>query len=342
MTLPSIPYRLTPIATNDDRFVDFAPYVPAINDAGIVAFQATLPDGQSGLFTSDGAAIAEVAVTASAACPVRQFASHPDINLAGSLAVYATLKSGAEAVLLLRADGSLAASDAHDGFAGIGPLGPTLNEHGEIAVRGTSPAGRACIGVRRRDARFHAIAEAGERFRGFEGLPVVNGRGQVAFRADLPDGRQGVFVHRDGQCAAIATTGSGFEEIGRFPTLDDRGTVAFVARRTAGAAGVFTASPHGPACVVDAAAGFESFRGVLVDDAGLVAFYGTPVGGRLGIYTGTDPLRHRLLGLGDALFGAAVADFALNPVSVNGRGQLAIRVALDDGRRFILRADPQA
>jgi hypothetical protein len=94
------------------------------------------------------------------------------------------------------------------------------------------------------------------------------------------------------------------------------------------------------ACVVDAEAGFESFRGVLINNTGPVAFYATPVGGQLGIYTGPDPLRHRVLGLGDTLFGATVADFALNPVSVNEAGQLAIRVALDDGRQFILRGDP--
>ncbi|HJV68969.1 hypothetical protein, partial [Ideonella sp.] len=68
----------------------------------------------------------------------------------------------------------------------------------------------------------------------------------------------------------------------------------------------------------------------------------TPAGGRLGLYTGTDPIRHRLLGLGDTVFGATVVDFALNPVSINGLGQMAIRVALGDRRQFILRGDPVA
>jgi len=45
-------------------------------------------------------------------------------------------------------------------------------------------------------------------------------------------------------------------------------------------------------------------------------------------------------GLGDTVFGATVVDFALNPVSVNELGQMAIRVALDDRRQFILRGDP--
>jgi hypothetical protein len=45
--------------------------------------------------------------------------------------------------------------------------------------------------------------------------------------------------------------------------------------------------------------------------------------------------RHRSRGLV-----ATVVDFALNPVSINERGQMAIRVALEDGRQLILRADP--
>lgn len=345
-------YTLTPIATNDGRFVDFAPYVASINDDGVVAFQATLREGHSGVFTSDGQSITDIAVTSSSTCPARLFSSHPDINQAGQLAVYATLKSGQEASLLTQPDGSITAIGGRDALSGIGPLGPTMNERGDVAVRGTSPDGRACIHVQC-GAHFQAIAEAGDRFSSFEGLPVVNNDGHVVFRADLPNDQQGVFVHRDGQCAAVAMTGNGFEEIARFPIINDRGDVAFAARRTSGAWGIFMAAsgavsePVGPGraplgqptCVVDAEAGFESLRGVLINNAGPVAFYGTPAGGQLGIYTGTDPIRHRLLGLGDPLFGATVVDFALNPVSINEHGQLAIRVALDDQRQFILRGD---
>ncbi|HEX5684796.1 MAG TPA: choice-of-anchor tandem repeat NxxGxxAF-containing protein [Ideonella sp.] len=339
MTLQFRPYTWTRIATNDGRFNDFAPYVAAINDDGVVAFQATLSDGHSGVFTSDGTFITEVAVTASTACPARLFSSHPDINQAGKLAVYATLKSGEAAVLLMRPDGSLAATDGLDWFNEIGPMGPTMNEHDDVAVRGTSQDGRACIRVWR-GTQFQAIAEAGDRFSRFEGLPVVNNDGHVAFRADLPDGRQGIFVHRDDQCAAIALTGNDFVAIARFPIINDRADVAFAARRASGVWGIFTAASGRLACVVDAEAGFESFRGVLINNAGPVAFYGTPAGGQLGIYTGIDPIRHRILGLGDTVFGATVVDFALNPVSINGLGQLAIRVALDDRRQFILRGDP--
>ncbi|MFO1337086.1 MAG: choice-of-anchor tandem repeat NxxGxxAF-containing protein [Burkholderiaceae bacterium] len=341
MAVHFVRYTLTPIATNEGRFVDFAPYVPAINDDGVVAFQATLADGHSGVFTSDGQRIADVAVTTSGGCPARLFRSHPDINRAGTVTVYATLKNGDEAALLVHPDGRVAATGTPAPLGGIGPLGPTMNERGEVALRATTLDGQACIGVWG-GGPFRCVAAAGEHFGEFEGLPVINRQGQVAFRAALPGGRQGVFVHRDGACTAVATTGDELEEIARFPIIDDHGGVAFVARRRDGAWGIFTAAPGRPAGVVEAGAGFESLRGVLVNRSGPVVFYGTPRGGQLGIYTGAGPLRHRALGLGDALFGGLVADFALNPVSVNEAGQWVVRVALDDGRQFILRADPVA
>ena len=87
-------------------------------------------------------------------------------------------------------------------------------------------------------------------------------------------------------------------------------------------------------------AAFESFRGVLINRTGLVVFYATPVGGRLGIYKGPDPVRDRVLSIGDPIFQSTMVEFALNPVSVNEKGQIAIRVNLEDGRQVILRADP--
>jgi hypothetical protein len=340
MALQSGSYALTPIATNDGRFTGFAPYVAAIDDDGVVAFQATLADGHSGVFRSDGRSIADVAVTASAACPARLFASHPDINRAGQLAVYGRLENGDEALLQFHPDGRVEVTQAGDGLRGIGPLGPTMNERGDVAVRGTSHDGQACVRLWR-GGRFHVVADAGERLRGFEGLPVVVDDGRVAFRANLDDDRQGIFVQQGAQRVAVATTGGDLEEIGRFPSMNGRGVVAFAARRSAGAWGIFTVAAGRTDCVVDAGAGFESLRGILINDAGPVVFYGTPVGGQLGIQAGPDPIRHRILGLGDGLFGATVVDFALNPVSVNERGQLAIRVALEDGREYILRGDPQ-
>ena len=120
MTVRFRSYTLKTIASNGGRFIDFAPYVASINDDGALAFQATLRHGHSGVFAGDGKSIADMAVTTCATCPVQRFSSHPDINRAGALAVYGTLRTGEEA-LLLHSDGSMAVAGTRDRFSGIGP-----------------------------------------------------------------------------------------------------------------------------------------------------------------------------------------------------------------------------
>jgi hypothetical protein len=60
----SAPRPLTLVAATGDRFSDFSPYVASINNAGVVAFQATLRAGGMGVFTGDGGPISTVADTA--------------------------------------------------------------------------------------------------------------------------------------------------------------------------------------------------------------------------------------------------------------------------------------
>jgi hypothetical protein len=121
---------------------------------------------------------------------------------------------------------------------------------------------------------------------------------------------------------------------------NDAGIVAFCADLQAGGSGVFTAASGEIETVVDSSGPFESFRGVLINDAGDLVFCATPSGGALGVFAGPDPVGDRVLSLGPPLFGSPVAGFALNPVSINRAGQIAIRVALEDQRQFIIRAEP--
>ncbi len=45
--------------------------------------------------------------------------------------------------------------------------------------------------------------------------------------------------------------------------------------------------------------------------------------------------------MGETRFGGIVAEFALNPVSLNADGHFAVRVRLQDGRERIVLAWPQ-
>jgi hypothetical protein len=324
-------FALSVIAETDERFSDFAPYVASVSSEGTVAFQATLRDGTSGVWMGDGGPV--TVITDPVTGPFRGVCSHPDINGEGSSCFYADIESAGRGVFLVRDGNVVTVADS------AGPLGPTINEAGIIAFR--ADRGNSGSGVYTGSGgAVTTIAETSGRFRIFHGLPLIGTGGAVTFRADLEGGGEGIYVSDGQQVMIVVETGDLFSGLGRFPFASETGTVAFCAHLRSGGSGVFTVTSGEIATVVDTTGPFESFRGVLLDDTGGLIFYATPRGGELGVFAGPDPVGDRLLSVGSPLFGSAVADFALNPVSINAAGQIAIRVALEDERQMILRADP--
>jgi len=328
-------FSWTVIASTGERFSDFAPYVASVNDEDTVAFQAALRGGGSGVFTGNGGVIAEAARPTLLA----GVTSHPDLNNSGATSFYGEFPDGAQGVFLLR-DGRLQPiASTRDGFAVIGPLGPTMNEAGTVAFRAEQTAGVS--GVFAGDgAAVATVADTEGGWSGFHGLPVIDGRGTVVFRADREDGVQGIYAGRGGSIETIAETGDVFETLAFFPSANEGGTVAFAATLRAGGAGIFTVDEGRIVQVLDIEGAFESCRGALISSGGAVVFIATPRGGSLGLFTGPDPHADRILALGDPLHGSTLADLAANPVSVNADGHVAVRATLADGRQLILRADP--
>jgi hypothetical protein len=328
-------FSWTVIATTGERFSDFAPYVASVNDEDTVAFQAALRGGGTGVFTGHGGAITEVAGPTLLA----GVTSHSDLNNAGATSFYGVFADGGQGVFLLR-DGRLQTiATTRDGIAAIGPLGPTMNEVGTVAFRAEQTSGVS--GVFAGDgAAVATVADTVGGWSAFHGLPVIDGRGTVVFRADREDGVQGIYAGRGGSIETIAETGDVFETLAFFPSATDGGTVAFAATLRAGGAWIFTVADGRIVQNLDTEGAFESYCGALIGNAGGVAFTATPRGGSLGLFAGPDPHADRILALGDRLLGSTLAEFAANPVSVNGHGHVAVRATLADGRQIILRADP--
>jgi hypothetical protein len=326
-------FSWTVIATTGERFSDFAPYVAAVNDAGMVAFQAALRDGGSGVFAGSGEAAAQLV-----GADVIAVTSHPDVNLAGETSFYGDLPGGGQGVFVLR-DGRLQTiADTRGRLSSVGPLGPTMNEAGMVAFRADPAEGVSGIFVG--DAADVAtVAETGSGWSRFHGLPVIDSGGAVVFRADGEDGVEGIYSAREGAIRAVAETGDVFESLALFPSVNDRGTVAFAATLRDQGSAILIAD-DGRITVVDSDGEFERFRGALIDDAGSVVRIATARGGSLGLFSGPDPKTDRILAIGDQLFGSTVTDFASNPVSINAVGHLAVRARLADGRQLILRTNP--
>jgi len=173
----------------------------------------------------------------------------------------------------------------------------------------------------------------------------------MGFRWSLPTDRyyfaltskceaKGSTFWANGTVRRIADNAEVFSRLARFPMLNKHGTVAFVPDLRAGGPGVFTSSAGKIQRAIDTTEEFECTRGALINDADTVLFFATPNGGTLVIYAGPDPINDRVLGLSTPLFGSTVEELAMNPVSINDVDQFAVRVRLEDGRQFILRADP--
>jgi len=320
------------IAGTSGPFADFGPYVPSINDRGMVAFQATRRGSTTGIFCGDGGPISYLR-------PAATYHSHPAINNHGTLCAYAdTPEDGTQAVIFGVAGGP-AEIITHEALKVVGPLGPTMNDAGSIAFRATSAAGRAGIYVAG-DGPLVRVAETDERFGTFDGLPVILGDGSVVFRANHVDGIQAIHRWRPGgRTTSVVTTGERFVELGRFPDANAHGTVVFTATQRDGSSGVFTAREGIVETAIESARQFESFRGALIDDDGRIVFYATPSGGMLGIHALDTAGPRRLICLRDEFGTCPLTDFALNPVSLNNAGQVALRLKLADGRQFIARLD---
>jgi hypothetical protein len=320
----------TLIAETGERFTDFWPYVPGVDDAGRVCFQAALRTGGSGVFLWDGVELVDVA----APPEIESAISHPDLDARGSVTFYGTNANGADAVFVRRAGVLDVVTSTTAGFSTIGPLGPTMNADGAVAFRADPEPDVSAVfafdetGLRR-------VADTTTDWSAFQGLPVIADDGSVVVRGERPDGTEAIVRSTLGGARTIVGTGGRFASLGRFPDVGHDGAIAFAATLAGGGDVVVVA--RGDALEhVDERGAYESFRGVLLAGEAVVRI-ATPVRGGLGLFAGPDPGRDRILEIGRPLFGSTVADLAANPVSVSATGYLAVRASLDDGRQVILR-----
>ncbi len=331
-------YDWVVVAETGERFAGFAPYVPAVADDGAVAFQAARRTGGTGLYQWHDGAMTTIAEFGAETGTT--FVSHPDRNRRGEVCAY--VGAGESGRALWHFDGHEAREPVgtSTGWRAIGPLGPTLSETGAVALRAWQPDGAAAILVSR-GREVTTLAASGEAWLGFQGLPVINRDGHVVFRADRPDGTKALCLHGAAGLQVVADTAGEFSDLANFPDLNDRGVAAFGARSRDGLWGIFVEQSGHHTATVAPTHRLESVRNALIDGHGRVIFAGTAKGGTLAIHGSAGLDEPPLLAVGDTRFGGIVAEFALNPVSLNADGHFAVRVRLHDGRERIVLAWPQ-
>jgi hypothetical protein len=182
---------------------------PLVNDAGTVVFVAQeVAGGATGVFTGAGGPVTTVAVTGTRFSAIDQY---PSMNDSGVVAFSGGLAAGGEGVFTAGGGGIATVADtsgAFSGFAGFSlGSGPSINNAGTVAFFATLDAGGSGIFtgsdptadavIRTGDALFGAPVTALDFFRG------LNDAGQMAFIAELADGRQVVVRADPAQVGAV-------------------------------------------------------------------------------------------------------------------------------------------
>lgn len=296
--------------TRSGVLTDFRPYVPAIDAAGGVAFQARFRGGE-GIFAwteAEGLVLVKEGPVVShpARTPNKQFSAFV----------------GAPPVLW-----ASWTEVPCEGTLKPGPLGPTMNSRGDIAFRGDDATGRNGIYLWQEGA-ITLIAHSGETWNAFHGLPVVNDVGDVIYRAEAGD-RHAVCLWTRGQTSIVAESG----DLGYFPSIDALGEVGFSC-----ATGAVLVRDGIATALAVPRDGFESFRHCLPRGGRPPAIVATPTGGQMGLYVAGK----RCLGIGDSHDGGVVAEFALNPVSVSAAPWIAVRLLMQDKTQRIVRVTCEA
>ena len=181
-------------------------------------------------------------------------------------------------------------------------------------------------------------------------FPSINERGQVAF---LVNPLQNFCPSTPGIEAGDLYVGDGtslmkIAEAFTAPSLNNRGEVGFIGM-TGGALSILVSDGTKTRIVADTNGPFADFpqsflvrAGISLNDPGNVAFMAILDDGNLGIFTGPDVVKDKVIATGDLLAGSSVSGgIVLSRKALNNNGQIAFQAALADGRMVVVRAEPK-
>ena len=332
-------YTFTKIADTRDssfRYIGFDG--PAINNEGIVAFEASLDAmGNNGIFIGSGGAITTVVGKSSSFGP--QF-GNPAINNATTIAFVAERNMN-ELGIFTNSGG---ATNTIAAFSGSPPYFVRYFNRA-IAFVAVPDAIEGLEGVFTSNGEeTTTIVDNTGIFKNLFTTPTINNDGTVAFAAGLSAGGQGLFTYNNGVITTIAQTGRPFDIYGS-PVINNEGTIAFGASKVK-TTGIYTIKDGVITTIADTSGSFNYLEYMqflpALNDRGTVAFKGFLDAGKEGIFTGSNPITDKVIARGDTLSGSTVRSLILSYNGLNNSGQIAFLAELTDGTSGVFRADPES
>jgi hypothetical protein len=344
-------YDFRPIVTSDD-FDPFGFDVPAVNNAGFVAFAGTLLDGTTGVFRSNGTTLTPIALNTD----FRRFGD-VSINNAGQVGFEASFRTP-RGEGILRGDGGAVTTIAGTRNAGdfdFVNAGPSLNASGQVAFIGERIVGGNFIdGVYvGNGGAVNAIYDTTANFSDFTGNPSLNDSGTAAFLASLSNGTGGLFVGNGGAFTTVADDSGVFTAVFGFsdPSLNDQGAVAFRAGTNvqdptdnsgSTATGIFLYENGVLTTIIEDAVGGLDFGDPSLNNQGKVAYLTIENFSDYDLVIGDDPVGGRIIGTGDMLLGRTISSLSFGREGFNDNGQLTFTAFFDDGTSAIFLASPNS
>jgi hypothetical protein len=338
-------FTLTKIADNSGILSRFPTAEPAINDSGVVAFDASLKAGGEGIFIGNGGALTPIVDTSGIFSSFVNSdlgtRSVVDINNSGTVAFHANLDAGGKGIFTSK-DGNLTTIvDTSGKFSGL--RNQTINNNGTVVFTGIIDGGNNSGVFTGSGGTLNTIADRNGPLAGFGAFPQINNNGTVAFFATLDVGGQGIFTSKDGNLTTIAdSTGNFSEFLGS--GFNDNDTVLFRALLRTGGQALLTSKDGKLTTIADSSGPFSTFSQGAINNNGNLAFFARldQDPNNYGLFTGPDPVANKVIATGDAFLGSTVTDLGFSRQGLNNSGQIAFGVVLADGRQAIFRADPQS
>lgn len=334
-------YTFRNIADQTGPFANFGG-APVINDAGDVAFVASLDDGTQGIFSGPDPGTDTVADDSG---PYDTPLDFPSIAADGTVAFRAWLDPTPEDILGGRGlftgpdpDFDTFADDNGSDFADFD--WPSIADDGTIAFGAVMPFGGTAVLDGSDPATDRVADELGPyAFPLF--AAAINAEGTVAFFAQLDTGGAGIFTGDDPLNDTVADSSGPYAQFD-VPAISDDGTVIFRAVLDSGATGIF----RGPDATADRIVGtggpYAGFSGYSINGEGAVVFGAELDAGWLGLFTGPSPTADKVIAVGDPLFGSTATFVSVLRENLNDNGEVAFLYELADGRSGVAIAAPGA
>jgi hypothetical protein len=219
---------------------------------------------------------------------------------------------------------------------------PAINDNGIVAFKGSqSDVGNGIFIGSVSGNPITTIADSKGSFANFNSLSI-NNKGTVAFSASLKNTRDGIFISKGGSLTTIADTNGPFryfvgakinekEAVAFRAGLQDQTSESLIIRGNNGFISLARANTI-------SGKPFMNFEGYpSINKAGRVAFKAYLGQGKVGIFTGPNPVTDKVIASGDPLFGSTVETVDLSQDGRNDVGQIAFVAHLTDGTQTIVR-----